>query len=382
MNDYYQIGGSLGVDACSYAVRDADTQLYQALLRGEFCYVFNCRQMGKSSLRVRTKNRLEQQGYICVSLDMTNIGGKNMTPLQWYKSITSELWRGLELMERVNFRLWWKEQNELSPLQKLYRFIKDIILSQIEAQKIFIFIDEIDSVIDLNFPPDDFFALIFHFYHNRAEHQDFERLGFALFGTATPSDLIVDRTSNPFDLGRAIELTGFTVTEACPLIANLQDNFTDPQIVLKEILKWTGGQPFLTQKLCHLAVKRCQHHRNCLLPGTEADWVTNLVYEEIINNWESQDEPVHFRIIRDRLLSDRKRARRLLRLGVQILSNGFIPADDSPDQKYLLLSNLVVKQNGQLIPRNLIYQKIFDLNWVMQQLTARSLPSNSSQKGL
>ncbi|GET39553.1 hypothetical protein MiSe_43230 [Microseira wollei NIES-4236] len=56
MNDRYQVGGSLAFDATSYVERLADSPIYDALLRGEFCYVLNSRQMGKSSLLVRTKH--------------------------------------------------------------------------------------------------------------------------------------------------------------------------------------------------------------------------------------------------------------------------------------------------------------------------------------
>lgn len=69
-NYEYQVGGSLKSNAPTYVMRSADAEIYNALLKGEFCYVFNCRQMGKSSLRVRVKNRLQSKGCACVSLDM------------------------------------------------------------------------------------------------------------------------------------------------------------------------------------------------------------------------------------------------------------------------------------------------------------------------
>ncbi len=54
-SDYkYQPGGSLPPDAPTCIVREADHELYNALLAGEYFYVLNSRQMGKSSLRIRT----------------------------------------------------------------------------------------------------------------------------------------------------------------------------------------------------------------------------------------------------------------------------------------------------------------------------------------
>jgi hypothetical protein len=65
VNYRYQVGGSLGWDAPSYVVRQADLDFLQALREGEFCYVFNARQMGKSSLRVRAMRELQLQGVRC-----------------------------------------------------------------------------------------------------------------------------------------------------------------------------------------------------------------------------------------------------------------------------------------------------------------------------
>ncbi|WP_144875252.1 AAA-like domain-containing protein, partial [Hyella patelloides] len=309
----------------------------------------------------------EQQGYACVSLDMTNIGSQTISPLQWYKGIASELWRGFQLTTKIKLKSWWEEHKELSSVQQLNRFISDVILTSLETDKIFILIDEIDSVLSLDFSTDDFFALIRYCYNARAENPDYNRLSFALFGVATPSNLIEDHTRTPFNIGTAIELTGFTQEEATPLVSGLGDGFKNPEIVLQEILKWTGGQPFLTQKLCKLTVEHCQEADNCCLPGEETAWVKDLVTEKIINNWEAQDEPEHLRTIRDRIFQNEALASRLLSLAEQILTNGLIPADNSPEQTYLLLSNLVVKKNSKLILRNLIYQKIFDREWIAQQ---------------
>lgn len=362
----YQVGGSLKSDAATYVTRKADDSLYRELCLGNFCYVFNCRQMGKSSLRVRTKSRLERLGYACVSLDMTNIGSQAISPAQWYKGIASEIWRGLNLFDRISLKQWWQEHSELSPLQHLGLFITDVVLTNVTAEKVVIFVDEIDSVLSLDFTTDDFFALIRYFYNARSENPQFNRLCFALFGVATPSQLISDRSRTPFNIGRAIELTGFKLTEAEPLLEGLTAKFGDSRIVLKEILYWTGGQPFLTQKLCQLAV--ANSHSLTDRSPTVADWIARLTKEKIIDSWESQDEPEHLRTIRDRLLRNEDSASRLLGLTEQILRYGSIAVDETPEQRQLLLSNLVVKHRERLWICNPLYRQIFNLAWVESQL--------------
>ncbi|MBD2777740.1 WD40 repeat domain-containing protein [Iningainema tapete] len=369
ISSQFKVGGSLQNDDPTYVVRRSDYQLYTSLKAGEFCYVFNSRQMGKSSMLVRAKHQLEKEGYLCTHVDMTRIGSRHITPLQWYKGVVGDLWRGMGCVGKINLKTWWQEKEEISLPQKLSEFIEELLFNQFPEQKLCIFIDEIDSILSLEFPVDDFFALIRYCYNQRSLNREYNRISFALFGVATPSDLIRDKTRTPFNIGTAIDLYGFSSEEALPLALGFVGKFERPHNILKEILAWSGGQPFLTQKLCQLVDWAVQEkHTLTIPPGTEEYWVESIVRQHVIENWESVDEPEHLKTIRDRLLYNENRAGRLLSIYQQILQGVQVPVDDTTEQIELLLSGIVEKHNGYLRIKNPIYQNVFNPDWVLKQL--------------
>ncbi|MGD1804732.1 AAA-like domain-containing protein [Dapis sp. BLCC M126] len=366
----YQIGGSLAPDVQSYVLRQADRDLYQALLAGQFCYVFNARQMGKSSLRVRVQQKLLHLGYRCVYLDMTQLGSEGVILEQWYRGIMLDLVRNLGLLGQVDLKTLWQTYADFPIVQQL-RLLLDEILRQMPETHLFILVDEIDSILGLDFSVNDFFALIRACHELRSDQPHYQRLTWGLFGVATPSDLISDRQRTPFNIGRAIDLQDFQVEEAYPLMAGFEDQMPNPKAILKAILDWTGGQPLLTQKLCQLVAQKSEAAQAVTLslpPGTEVSWVEELVQTHIIDYWETQDNPEHLRTIRNRLLYDEQRVGQILSLYQRILDHGGIALDGSPEQIELWLSGLVCQRHNQLQVKNPIYQHIFSLDWVQEQL--------------
>lgn len=358
----YQIGGSLQLNSPTYVTRRADRDLYAGLSAGHFCYVLNCRQMGKSSLRVQTMARLQAAGVACVAVQMTDIIDEEITPEQFYAGVIDSITQDLEL--DFDNMAWWEANGGLSLVNRFSKFLETVLLQRV-AGKVVIFIDEIDRVLSLPFKVNGFFAAIRECYNKRADNPMYRRLTFSLLGVATPSDLIEDKRSTPFNIGQAIELHGFTLSEARPLAQGLR--VANPTAMLAAILHWTGGQPFLTQKVCRLVANHTI--AGAVAEGAIADWVDSLVRSQVIHNWAANDEPEHLRTIRDRLLHDEHRAARRLGLYQQILAQGSLPTNRAnADHIGLRLSGLVVEQSGQLRIYNAIYAAIFNAEWAVRKL--------------
>lgn len=386
----YQVGGSLPLEAPSYVTRQADADLYRGVKAGQFCYVLNSRQTGKSSLRVRTMQRLQAEGISCAAVDLTAIGNQNIPPDQWYAGITYTLASGFNLLDQVDISTWWRDREFLPPVQRLSEFIQEVLLREIH-QNLVIFVDEIDSVLALDFPINDFFSLIRSCYNNRADQPEYNRLTWILLGVATPFDLIQStRETTPFNIGHAIGLTGFRQHELQPLAQGLVDITPNPDAVIQEVWNWTGGQPFLTQKLCKLILQesgvRSQELGEFLRDSQSniqneksqvAEWIESLVHSHLLENWEVTDEPEHLRTIRNRLLKSGRRTLKLLGLYEKILHQGEVAANDSAEQVELCLSGLVFKQDGKLKVYNRIYQSVFNLSWVEETLANLRLYDSS-----
>ncbi|GBF79002.1 AAA-like domain-containing protein [Aphanothece sacrum] len=347
----YKVGGSLPPNHPTYIERKADIQLYEALKKGEFCYVLNARQMGKSSLMIRTLNRLEQDKFRCGVIDITGIVHQTSNSEEWYIGLIQRLNSTFKL--DVDLNLWWYNYHYLAPINRFKLFISDIILEKIKGNVI-IFLDEIDSIIKFDFK-DDFFSLIRVFYESRSYDPKYNGLTFAIFGVASSYDLMSNNSQTPFNIGQGIEFEGFTLKETKPLWKGLEDKVDNTEAVMKEILEWTGGQPFLTQKICQFI----QEDSNFIHQTSEKYYIEYLVNWKIINNWESQDNPPHLRTIYQRVKHINDNSNFFEKYSKNAILKG-IKGNSFKDDLELRLSGLMVRKNNQLEIYNKIYIYVFE----------------------
>src|SRR5271163_1355070 len=234
---FFVVGGTLRRDAPSYIERAADQTLYGALQAGEICYLLTARQMGKSSLMVRTAARLRDNGARVAVLDLTSLG-QNLTAEQWYNGLVERAGQQFRLEDEVED--CWHRFPQLGPMQRFMRVLSDAILP-VREDRVVIFVDEIDAVRSLPFSTDEFFAGIRECFNRRSSEPQLERLTFCLLGVATPSDLIRDTRTTPFNIGRRIELRDFTEAEAILLAKGQRRQEAAAAMLLQRILHWTGG---------------------------------------------------------------------------------------------------------------------------------------------
>ncbi len=354
---FFVTGGTLRADAPSYVKRKADLELYDGLKEGHFCYVLTSRQMGKSSLMVRTVIQLRKEGDRVAVLDLTAIG-QNLTVEQWYAGLVERLGDQLNLDDELED--YWDDHGQLGPSQRFFATIGHVLQRYIQKeQKLYIFIDEIDSIRSLPFSTDEFFAGIRELYNRRTENKAWQRIGFCLLGVATPSDLIKDTRTTPFNVGKRIELRDFSKIEAAPLAKGIEVAH-EPHVaheLLQRIMHWTNGHPYLTQRFCHEVSSDSKVQ-------TAAD--VDEVCHRLFLNERARETNDNLTFVRERILRSEIGRAALLHFYRKILSGKKIP--DDPSNHLLCALGLagIVKSsdNRRIIVRNQIYRHVFDKHWV------------------
>lgn len=370
-----------------YVVRHADDELFERLSRREPCYVLAPRQIGKSSLRIRTQQRLRAGGVLCVSVDLTSVGS-GASADEWYFSIAATIHEELELPGDLED--FWRRHRRMSPVRRFRQFLHDLVLGDVDGAPtprpgappeeheggppVVIFLDEIDVTLALPFSRDDFFGLIRSAREARAESPRWGRLTFCLIGVAAPLDLVADPERTPFNNSFEVRLDDFSRAEARTFLPGLARSGKDPEALLDAVLSWTAGHPALTQRVCyHLARQRSDAHAKA-----ERERVDDLIHELFLSGGRIND-PILLDAER-RFAGDRPDARIpvMLHLYRRLLDGEDVPADgNNPRQFGLRIAGLAAErvEDGRALlrTRSRIFAGVFNHAWVEEKLARRFL---------
>lgn len=355
---FFTVGGTVQAAGGIYIPRRADQQLFDLCRKGEFAYVLTPRQLGKSSLMMRTAEQLRAEEITTAIIDLTQIGVQ-VTAEQWYLgllvAIEDNLWLETDIIE------WWQEREQIGYTQRFTNFFEEVLLKEVKGRMV-ILVDEIDTTLSLGFT-DDFYGAIRYLYNSRSRNPELNRLSFVLIGVAMPGDLIADPQRTPFNIGRRVDLTDFTPEEAKPLAAGFNLPEVEAARILGWILRWTGGHPYLTQRLCRQVSEK--NRKN----WTAAD-IDDLVSETYLGEVSRLDNNLQF--VRDMLTERAPDPVGVIRTYEQVWRGREVADEEQSIVKsHLKLSGVVRREHGLLRLRNRIYATVFDDRWIAEHRPPR-----------
>lgn len=325
-------------------MRPADELLLENLQRGQFCYVLDTRQIGKSSLMVRTASRLRREGFRVAALDLSSFGA-NLSEEQWFFSLLARLATSLDPENRLS--TFWKTHREIPPGQRFWEALHMGLPGELV-----IFLDEIDAVRRLPFSVQGWFG---------GMHETENRLTLCVLGTADPGELVSDTRFNPFPGGRRIVLTDFQEAELQPFCLQLGVNKNGAgqiHTLMERVFYWTNGHPYLTQRLCKALVE--PQDQRPLPPDPYAR--VDACCHQLFLSHAARETNDNMAFVRSRLLRSGTNVETLLQLYRCVHQGKAVLEDDINPQSAILHLSGIAKPDtaGHLRVRNPIYAQVFD----------------------
>ncbi|HSD68005.1 MAG TPA: AAA-like domain-containing protein, partial [Woeseiaceae bacterium] len=358
--EFFSVGGPLHAVRAGYVRRPADELLYQTLVAGNYAHLIAPDRTGKSSLIASTSARLQNNGVKVAILDLEQIADRDggADAGRWYYSIVYRLLRQLRL--KVDLQAWWQDKNILSYRQRLVEFYSEIVLQNI-AGPIVVFVDQVQCVTALPFA-ENLLASIRAAHNARSTDPEFTRLTFALSGECDPHALVEDPELSPFRVSREVQLGDFSRADLELFATELNLPADDAGLALDRIYEWTGGQPYLTQKLAR-SVAREQ------ISGDIGAQVDRIALQQLAGRAALHSEP-HLSHIHGFVTAPSKLRDGMLTLYGKIAKGIEVRYDpESRTQASLFASGLVTRGSDDLLEvKNRVYASVFTARWANENL--------------
>ena len=169
--------------------------------------------------------------------------------------------------------------------------------------------------------------------------------------------LIRNPLTTPFNIGTRVELNDFAEAEAAPLAAGLGGDETGMK-QLSRVLHWTGGHPYLTQRLCQAVAAAGD-------PANSVDRICRSIF--LGSHARASDENLAF--VGQYLLHVDVDTAALLKLYRRIrLGRRIADSETGSSITALRLSGICRVRDGRLQVRNRIYARVFNRPWIRSSM--------------
>ncbi len=358
--EFFAVGSPLHAVRASYIRRPADELFYEALLAGRYCHVIAPDQSGKTSLIAATAERLKNNGAQVAVLDLEQLALRDAgtDAGRFYYSVAYRILRQLRI--RFELQAWWQDKALLSNRQRFHEFYSEIVLGQ-TRNPVVIIIDEVQCVEHLPFT-DQLLTSVRLAHDARTTDPEFTRLTFGLCGECDPSSLVEVAEMSPFQVTQSIPLRDFNREELSLFATELNLPSDSAAAALDRIYYWTGGHPYLTQKLAR-AVSRDTPGENI------EEFVDGIVSQQFTHRASLGNEPLLNHVQR-RVLEDTRRDQ-LLNLYGRIRKGVDVPTDlgSALQRRLIALGLFTISERGELELRNRIFGDVFTARWANENLS-------------
>jgi AAA domain-containing protein/TIR domain-containing protein len=240
--------GTMDPQSYFYVTRSSDSIALNAIQRqGVTITIKGPRQMGKSSLLMRTMESAVKAGKRVVFLDCQLIERNALKDAdRFYRCFCNWVTDELEMENQVD-EFW---NSPLGNSQRCTRYFSRHLLKELNCPLV-LAMDEVDNLFDTAFRS-DFFSMLRSWHNSRANLTTpiWKQLDLALVTSTEPYQLIKNLNQSPFNVGEVINLDDFTPEQVADLNHRHGKPLNDNEE--RRLIELLGGQPYLTRRAFYL----------------------------------------------------------------------------------------------------------------------------------
>ena len=237
-------GGTIPLDSEYYIKREPwDSRCVQEIEnRAGIVRIKAPRQMGKTSLLVRIRDRASELDYQTVTLDFLETDERAFSDSSIFlKRFCALVSRKLDISPRKVTEFW--DEELFGPKENCSDYFEEYILSEIDVP-LFLGLDELDRLFPYEAVSQEFLTLLRYWNEQAKVNETWAKLRIAI-AHSTESYVVLDINSSPFNVGLPVELPEFTSAQVLELLEKHGLNWDRAKV--EALMAMVGGHPYLVR---------------------------------------------------------------------------------------------------------------------------------------